>query len=222
MSAVAFMKVLESAPYRYDRGILLLTRGRIRDVYVKIAEAVAAPGRRVLDIGCGTGNVSLACASFGADVVAIDSNAAMLEIAKEKGRQAGLNAKIRWLEIGVAEIGNEIGEGSLDAAVSCLALSELTLDEKVFVSAIVFSRLKPGGKFVIADEILPERTLARFVHRMKRLPMLLVTYFLTQNTTHPLRDPSTLLSRAGFSNIESTRLWGGSFVIISARREEKH
>lgn len=218
MSAVAFMKVLESTPYRYDRGILLLTRGRIRDVYSKIAEMVAASGKKVLDIGCGTGNVSLACASLGAEVIAIDSNAGMLEIAREKGKKTGLDTKIQWLELGVAQIGNEIGEDSLDAAVSCLTFSELTPDEQVFATTMVLSRLKPGGKFVIADEILPEGALARFAHHVKRFPLVLATYLLTQNTTHPLKDPSALLSRVGFTNIESTKLWGGSFTIISARR----
>ena len=62
------MKILESAPERYDRGISMLTRGRIGEVYERIAQSVAAPGKRILDIGCGTGGVSFACAARGAMV----------------------------------------------------------------------------------------------------------------------------------------------------------
>ena len=60
MSNFAFMKVLESSASRYDRGIKILSRGRITEVYLKIAKMVGAPGKRILDIGCGTGNLSQA------------------------------------------------------------------------------------------------------------------------------------------------------------------
>ena len=66
MSSFVWMKVLESAPERYDRGIRMLTRGRIGAVYERIARSVAAPGKRILDVGCGTGGVSFACAAHGA------------------------------------------------------------------------------------------------------------------------------------------------------------
>jgi ubiquinone/menaquinone biosynthesis C-methylase UbiE len=127
MSSFAFMKVLESSPNRYDRGIKILSRGRIAEVYLKIAEMVAAPGKRILDIGCGTGNVSLACADRGATVIGVDSNAEMLEIAKSKSKKGGLEDKVEWLELGVAEIADKINERSLDAAVSCLTFSELQM-----------------------------------------------------------------------------------------------
>ncbi len=81
------MKVLESTPERYDRGIRLLSRGRIDDVCRRVAALASGPGRRVLDIGCGTGAVSLACAALGVRVIAIDSNAgsAWLICADSKG-----------------------------------------------------------------------------------------------------------------------------------------
>jgi 2-polyprenyl-3-methyl-5-hydroxy-6-metoxy-1,4-benzoquinol methylase len=68
-------------PERYDRGVELLSRGRIGDVYSRMAVLAASPGKHVLDLGCGTGGVALPCAARGAHVVAIDSNAGMLEIA---------------------------------------------------------------------------------------------------------------------------------------------
>ncbi|MGD8605677.1 MAG: methyltransferase domain-containing protein, partial [Myxococcales bacterium] len=84
MSSFVWMKLLESAPERYDRGLRLLSAGRIQEVYEAIADRVAAPGRRILDMGTGTGSVALACAARGAKVVAIDINAQMLEIARAK------------------------------------------------------------------------------------------------------------------------------------------
>ena len=84
MSSFVFMRVLESAPERYDAGIRLLSGGRIEAVYDEIASKAAGPGRRILDIGCGTGGVTVACARRGADVVGIDINAGMLEVARSK------------------------------------------------------------------------------------------------------------------------------------------
>jgi ubiquinone/menaquinone biosynthesis C-methylase UbiE len=218
MSSFAFMKVLESSPNRYDRGIRILSRGRITEVYLKIAEMVAAPGKRILDIGCGTGNVSLACAARGSSVMGIDSNAEMLEVAKSKAKKAKLEDEVKWLELGVAEIAGKISERSLDAVVSCLAFSELTPDEQTYTLSTAYSLLKPGGAIVIADEVVPESAFNRFRHRLMSLPLVFMTYILTQTTTHPLNNPSPLLHKAGFANVETTSMWS-SFVIIRALRE---
>lgn len=213
MSSSVFMKVLESAPYRYDRGILMLTRGRIKGVYLDIAERVAAPGRRILDIGCGTGNVSLACAERGANVVGIDISAEMLEVAREKAKAARLEDRIEFLEIGVAEMAGRTAEGEFDAAVACLTFSELTPDEQDYASSAVRSRLKPGGILVIADEVLPERALNRLAHRLARLPVAASAYIFTQTTTRPLGGMTNRLQKAGFDHVTSDIAWSG-FAII--------
>jgi demethylmenaquinone methyltransferase/2-methoxy-6-polyprenyl-1,4-benzoquinol methylase len=79
MSSFVWMKIPESGPKRYDRGIRMLSRGRIEEVvYERIAMMVAAPGKRILDIGYGTGGVSVACAARGTTVTAIDINHALV------------------------------------------------------------------------------------------------------------------------------------------------
>jgi demethylmenaquinone methyltransferase/2-methoxy-6-polyprenyl-1,4-benzoquinol methylase len=112
------MKFLESAPERYDRGIQLLSRGRIADVYERIAALAASPGKRVLDLGCGTGGVALACAASGAHVVAVDSNAGMLEIARAKPVPHVLGGDIEWLELGIAEVEDRFGESAFGASTT--------------------------------------------------------------------------------------------------------
>lgn len=218
MSSSVFMKVLESAPHRYDRGILLITRGRIKSVYLKIAEMVAAPGKRVLDVGCGTGNVSLACAERGAQVVGIDINAEMLEVAREKAKATGLEDRIELLELGVAEMARRI-QGGFDAAVACLTFSELTADEQIYTLSAVHGLLRSGGALVIADESLPEHTLGRLVHRLRRLPFAAFAYAVTQTTTRPLRNMAGPLRGAGFTMVESVSAWSG-FTVTSAVKGE--
>ena len=97
-------------PERYDRGILMLSGGHIPEVYRRLAEEVAAPGRRVLDIGCGTGGASFACAARGAKVVGIDIDAGMLEVARRKPAPEG--GTVEFIQLGAAEIEDRFRPGS--------------------------------------------------------------------------------------------------------------
>jgi 2-polyprenyl-3-methyl-5-hydroxy-6-metoxy-1,4-benzoquinol methylase len=46
-----------------------------------VASAAIAPGERVLDIACGTGNAALIAAEAGATVVGLDSAARLVDVA---------------------------------------------------------------------------------------------------------------------------------------------
>ncbi|MGB8224754.1 MAG: corrinoid protein-associated methyltransferase CpaM [Polyangiales bacterium] len=220
MSSFVWMKFLESAPERYDRGIRLLSRGRIGNVYEQIATLAASPGKRVLDLGCGTGGVALACAARGAHVVAIDSNAEMLEIARRKATRVDRGADVEWLELGIAEVQDRFGEAAFDSIVSCLVFSELSADEQSYALDIARSRLVPAGHLVIADETLPSSKAQRAWHYLRRLPMSIATYVLTQTTTQPVELLADKIRDAGFQRVEETRLWGNTFVIVHAMRGE--
>lgn len=219
MSSFVWMKVLESAPERYDRGIRILSRGRIDGVYARVASLAAAPGKRVLDIGCGTGNVSLACAARGAHVTGIDIDAGMLEVARAKPVPGP--GKADFLQASAAEIEDHFPEASLDAVVSCLAMSELSVDEQDYALRTAFSRLVPGGVIVIADETLPERGVPRLAHKLLRLPVAAATYLLTQTTTHPVNGLPERTAAAGFSNVVEERTGAGSFVIVHGVKEPR-
>jgi 2-polyprenyl-3-methyl-5-hydroxy-6-metoxy-1,4-benzoquinol methylase len=68
------------------------------------ADAVArlAPGGRVLDAGCGTGRVARELARRGHDVVGVDSDASMLEVARAEA------PGLRWVEADLAAL--DLGE----------------------------------------------------------------------------------------------------------------
>src|SRR6185437_1268215 len=51
------------------------------------------PGQRALDLCCGTGDIALALARQGLDVVGLDFSQPMLEVAKEKAQHLRSDAK---------------------------------------------------------------------------------------------------------------------------------
>jgi demethylmenaquinone methyltransferase/2-methoxy-6-polyprenyl-1,4-benzoquinol methylase len=195
----------------------ILSRGRIGSVYDRVAGLVATPGCRVLDMGCGTGGVALACAARGASVVGIDLNAEMLEVARSKPVPFGTRGSVEWLQIGVAEIGDRFEPEFFDAITACLLMSELSPDEQEYVLAIAFSRLAPGGDIVLADEVLPSRSAQRLLYRIGRLPSAIVTYALSQATTRPVDDIAAMLDAAGFVEVLEERPWP-AFAIVRGYR----
>lgn len=217
----AFMKILESTPDRYDRGIQILSRGRIDEVYRLIADTVSGNEKKILDIGCGTGNVSLACAEKGASVTGIDLNAGMLENARKKLENSSLKDRVQFVEMGVAELKTRFKEETFDACVSCLAFSELSEDEQRYAINSMHSLLKPDGILMIADEVIPENNGKRILHFLAHAPVRLLAYVMTQSTTRPLNDLESEIKSAGFSIIQIKRIWNDSFIIIKARKEKE-
>ncbi len=216
MSTYVLMRILESAPHRYDLGIRLLTLGRVDRARAHLVRHIN-PGQQVLDLGCGTGAAALLAAQRGAEVKGIDVNPQMLEIAEARLKDAGLAARVRFVEMGVAELDREAAE-RYDAVTSVLCLSELSGDELAFTLKHAARVLKPGGFLLIADEVRPEAPAIRVLHALLRAPLAGLTYLLTQQTTHPMTDLSERLVNAGFS-IESIQLSGlQSFAEVVARR----
>ena len=98
------------------------------------------PGaRRVLDVGCGEGQVSRRIAGLGAQVVGLDPTAAQIDAAQERGGQP------RFIRARSEQIPSP--NASFDAVVLCLALEhvdpfEPAIDEVARV-------LAPGGRFLL-------------------------------------------------------------------------
>jgi ubiquinone/menaquinone biosynthesis C-methylase UbiE len=213
-----FMKILESAPRRYDLGIRLLSLGRISRVHQEMAERGVSEGSRALDIGCGTGSLAIACARRGAQVTGIDTSPQMLDIARRKVEQAGLTDSIALLQMSAIELDEGFEPESFDTIMSSLTFSELSDDEQCFVLRQCRRLLKDGGRLIVADETVPPSWPKRLLHLAVRLPLAAVTYVLTQTTTRAVTELERKIADAGFEIQWANTSLLGDFKIISATK----
>jgi ubiquinone/menaquinone biosynthesis C-methylase UbiE len=219
MSTFVLMRILESAPQRYDLGIRLLTLGRVQRAYDRLASYID-PGQRVLDIGCGTGALALRAARRGASVRAIDVNPQMLEIAVRRARDTGLSDRIELAEMSVAELDAERSE-SYDVVMSGLCLSELGDDELAYTLKQVTRILRPGGLLLVADEVRPQSLVTRMLHSLVRIPLAILTYVISQRTTRPIAGLHDKLTQAGLSIMSADTSRLGSFIELMAKKPDK-
>jgi ubiquinone/menaquinone biosynthesis C-methylase UbiE len=208
LSTYILMKILESAPRRYDKGIRILTFGRLGRAYDRLASHIER-GYKVIDLGCGTGEFTLRAAEKGATVKGIDVNSQMLEIAQNRARDLRLTQNVQFRELGVAELGAEQSE-TYDAVMSGLCFSELTEDELVYAIGEAARILKPGGLLLVADLVTPKSIANRILNRVARLPLGIVAYLFAQTSPSRLKDLPERIEEAGFrvNSVRSSRMAG--------------
>lgn len=209
MSTTVYMKLLEQTPEKYDRGMRLITLGRIDTIKALIAQSSIKAESRVLEIGCGTGRLAALISQRGCEVFGIDVSQAMLSEARKNAPEAHI-AHMTATQI------DELEPGTFDHIVSTLVFSELSETELDFVLRESKKLLKPGGTLIVADEIVPTSWAKRIPFYLIRWPLAAVTFLLTQNTTHALRGFDQRLKHEGFRISASRSYLFGSLCLIEA------
>ena len=205
MSSLALMRLLESAPARYDVGMRALTLGKVDQIRDMLAEAAAqSPGASVLEIGCGTGAVTEKLIARGLHVTAIDQNPEMLERARARLAHSSPDA-ITFVERTASEI-DAFPKGSFDAVVASLSLSEMSHQERAFVLKCAMRALRPGGVIAIADEVRPRSFINRALQKVVRGPQAALGWLIVGSVSSPIPDLAGEIVAAGFV-IRSERRW---------------
>ena len=216
MFSYVFMKLLELRPPSYDQRIDRVSGGHVRAVKEAIADEVPE-GARVLEIGCGTGELASLLISRGATVDGFDLSPSMVEAVRKRIETEGLGEKLKVQQMGVEGM-DAFPAGAYDAVVSTLVFSEFNDDERRFALKHSERILKPGGVIMIADEVLPRTKVRRILHALVRAPMLALTYLVTQASTKPIEDLAGEMVQAGFTVEREERSQGDSFALVIGRR----
>jgi ubiquinone/menaquinone biosynthesis C-methylase UbiE len=112
------------------------------------ARAGLAPGMRVLDVGCGVGDVSLLARSFvgpSGSVLGVDRSADSLVLARRRAQQAGF-ANVEFVE---ASLDSLSAQGPFDALVGRLIL--LYLPDPAAALQRLLGLVRPGGLVVFQE-----------------------------------------------------------------------
>ncbi len=146
----------------YDLVVKLLTLCKERKLRSETIQlAAVSKGETVLDVGCGTGTLTLlAKAEAGASgkVYGIDASPEMIAVARQKAVQMGQAVEF---QTGVIEA-LPYSDKSVDVILSSMMAHHLPPDLKQRGLAEIYRVLRPGGRLVVVDMKRPETLIQRF------------------------------------------------------------
>jgi ubiquinone/menaquinone biosynthesis C-methylase UbiE len=161
MFSYIFMKILESRPSRYDKGINIISGGHAKKIKNEIVMNWIKPGIKMLDIGCGTGELMANAAGAGAHVTGIDISEGMLKVARRWFEDLALRGRETLYHASVTELDELFPGNAFDVITSTLVFSELYPAERIWAMNELHRILKPSGVLVVADEVRPRAFIKR-------------------------------------------------------------
>jgi demethylmenaquinone methyltransferase/2-methoxy-6-polyprenyl-1,4-benzoquinol methylase len=227
--------VYESIPPNYDLINHLFTGG-MDILWRKRAarETVASHPGKVLDICCGTGDLSISVAKLAAKdtkVTGLDFSQPMLDMAIRKAEKAGCD--ITFVTGDIADI--PFPENSFDSMCIGFGFRNLTYKNEKSAQYIseILRVLKPGGRFVIVESSQPAPN-AKFIRFFQQIYVKYIVsslgkiisgnsaayQYLADSAANyygaeALRD---LLLKSGFSKVTFKRLFFGAAAIHMAEK----
>lgn len=192
----------------YDFTVNIMTLGHARMLRaMTIERALIQPGDTVLDVGCGTGEVTLRAKlrAGNGQVAGIDPAPEMIAVARKKAARRNLDIDFR---VGVIEA-LPFADSSVDVVTSSLMMHHLPDEVKVRGLREIYRVLKPGGRLLIADFMRPSSS---FVNHL----FLIATHH--RGLKYGVEDLRRLLQDAGFSDVTQP---DGSILFIGFIRGTK-
>ena len=176
----------------YDSYMRKMTLGReraLREMTVSLAQV--KPGDCVLEVGCGTGTLTLAAkrqAGQSGKVFGIDIIPGMIERSQRKAAQA--NVDVTFQLGGIDDI--PFPANQFDVVMCSFMIFHMSEMVRRKGIAEIYRVLKPQGRLLVLDLALPTDPLPRMIAKALFGGML----------QHDLRELLPLMETVGFSDIE--------------------
>jgi ubiquinone/menaquinone biosynthesis C-methylase UbiE len=195
-----------------------------------VASARVQPGDRVIDLGCGSGPVSLELAERGAHVLAIDADLARVGELNQIARTRSLPE----LEVVARPLDSlALPVRSADLIVTSYAMHRLRDPDKQRLIAAAYHWLRPGGTLIVADMMFGRGTSSQDRAIIKSKVRSLArkgiggwwrivknSYrFLVQVKEHPVSISAwtAIFARAGFTGITASRVVNEAGLVLGRR-----
>src|SRR5687768_8565745 len=195
----------------YDVLVNIMTLGhadRLR--LLTLDQALLKPGENVLDVGCGTGGLTIPAKiriGENGSAAGIDPAPEMIAVARRKTKRAGIEINFR---VGVIE-SLPFPDETFDVVTSSLMMHHLPEHLQVKGLAEIWRTLKPGGRILIADMRRPSGSA------LKRFFTSLVLHH-GHGVQFGIEDLPKLLREAGFEDVEQL---DDHFLVIGFVRATK-
>jgi 2-polyprenyl-3-methyl-5-hydroxy-6-metoxy-1,4-benzoquinol methylase len=192
--------------------------------------AQVTPDALVVDLGCGTGQISLPLARRGARVLAVDVSSAMVRRLQAQARRQGV-PNLEALAIPIEEL--VLAGGSVDLIVSSYTPRHLRDPDKARLVAAAFGWLRPGGQLMVADMMFGRGTSARDRAIIKsklatlagkgpgrwwRIAKNAVRYLLrVQERPVPMETWAAMFARAGFGEVSAATIVAEAGLVTGRR-----
>jgi len=183
---------MEQMVNSYDSYMRKMTLGReraLREMTVNLAQV--KPGDCVLEVGCGTGTLTLAAkrqAGPSGKVFGIDIIPGMIELSQRKAAQAGVDVAF---QLGSVE-DIPFPANQFDVVMCSFMIFHMSEMVRRKGIAEIYRVLKPQGRLLVLDLALPVQPLSRAIAKLLFGSML----------QHDLRELLPLMEASGFAGIE--------------------